>query len=222
MMASILRMKWYSLMACSLSRASCQFLLLTSSPGLRRRKTRPPSITLPVSLKRNYSAFYDRTANILVGLPDGWGTWRRPVAYGESSETIAVEPSSAISEAISIGTLSFYSLYRDSGSERSPLLSSYARAIFSPVLNEQEMVERSPVVTSAPDQLSGVSLLANAGTASSHMDHPTGWPNADAISPGGSQSLTVPDSWQIHAFKNKIQLMPEQLLPRRPSRQVAP
>lgn len=177
-------------------------------------------------MKREHSAFYDHRKNALVGLPESWGTWRRPIVITDSSEGTTSEPISAITEDISIGTMSIYSLYHDSSTTgRSPLLSAFIQGIYSPAPNTAELPreqgDQISSISSASGHLSKASMLAHPGTINSHVESEeatkSDWSNSNE--PNDSQFLTVP---RRPDMIKSIQLTPRHLLPRRSARPLPP
>jgi hypothetical protein len=160
----------------------------------------------------------------LVGLPESWGTWRRPIVVTESLEGVLLEPVSAITEDVSIGTMSIYSLYYESStSERSPLLSTFIQAPYSPWLTSPEGTQEhpSPPLRETTEYLSKVSVLAHPGTTNprvvSEEAAKSDW--AKSNEPNDSQLLIVPPRW---GSNQSIKLIPRHLLPRRSARPLPP
>jgi hypothetical protein len=192
-----------------------------------RRRERQISVTPPLSIKREHSAFYDHRNNVLVGLPESWGTWRRPIVITESLEGVSLEPVSAITEDVSIGTMSLYSLYHDESSptETSPLLSAVIQVpyLLGPTSSERTQEQASPPLNEMTEHLSKVSVLAHPGTTNSHVESEeaakSDWANSNE--PNDSQLLIVPPRWGSN-MTNSFQLTPRHLLPRRSARPLPP
>ena len=186
-------------------------------------------------MKTEYSALYDHRKNILVGLPEHWGTWRRPMVTEEEPEG-APEPSSAITEGISIGTLSIYSLYHESSlAARSPLRSPFIPGLGSPTLKtsgysreegqEHVKMPRSPSLR----LLSKASTLVQPGATIPRIYHSMNSPEAGSNSDlmasnesSESQVLVVPPRWKPSLAAKSIQLTPRHLLPRRSTHPLPP
>lgn len=204
-----LRSKWAALMA-RMSFPSGSVVKLTNhSAGLRRKLERKRSISLPILVKKTYTGFYDHRANTLVGLPENWGTWRRPVVVAQTPIRIIGEPLSTITEDISIGTISLYSLYCDStASETSPLLSALAQANGGAKENQKSQ-------PGSPLPLSKSPLLIHSAMSESYAESVEGDGN-------GSQLVTIHPSWRQSLYiTTRIKLVPGHLLPRRSSRPVS-
>lgn len=179
------------------------------SVGLRRKLERKRSISLPILVKKSYTGFYDHRANALMGLPETWGTWRRPVVVAQSPVRIIGEPLSTITEDISIGTISLYSLYCDStASESSPLLSALSQA------NRGEKNDQKSQPGS-PSPLSKSPLLIHSAMSEHYSESVEEDGN-------GSQLVTMHPAWRQSLYiTTRIKLVPGHLLPRRSNRPVS-
>jgi hypothetical protein len=162
-----------------------------------------------------------------VGLPESWGTWRRPIVITESLEGFSLEPVSAITEDVSIGTTSTYSLYHyeSSATETSPLLSAVIQVPYSlgPISSEGTQEQATSPLNEMMERLSKASVLAHLGTTNLHVEPEEGaesdWANSNE--PNDSQLLTVAPRWGSY-MTSSFQLTPRHLLPRRSTRPLPP
>lgn len=193
---------------------------------LAKKREKKRVITIPKSVKKVYSAFYDQRKNVLEGLPEGWGTWRRPIVVVESFSPVSpsyvrrmAEPLSAITEDISIGTLSIYSLYAGSpSSEKSPLLSALVQA--SAVGEALEYyTDHKPDLSCVPSAKKSLSASTDTGSFLTAQMGESSESEEDLEETEDCQFLTVSPLWRQSLYiTTRIKLMPTDLLPRRSSR----